>query len=68
MEFDLTDIVTAMRKVDANHEPSEANDLLTVAVTEIERLRRAALCIEWAQRRGNPSPDAGKQNRKDVSQ
>ena len=37
--MDLTDIVTAMRKVDANHEPSEANDLLTAAAAEIERLR-----------------------------
>ena len=36
---DLTDIVTMLRKVDANHEPSEANDLMTAAANEIERLR-----------------------------
>jgi hypothetical protein len=36
---DMTDIVTAMRKVDAFHDPSEANDLLTAGAQEIERLR-----------------------------
>ena len=36
---DLTDIVTMMRKVDACHEPSEANALLTEGAKEIERLR-----------------------------
>ena len=29
MNLDLTDIVTMMQKVDANHDPSEANALLT---------------------------------------
>lgn len=38
---DLTDLVTWMRKVDAMHEPSEANALLTAGAAEIERLRRA---------------------------
>lgn len=36
---DLTDIVAMMRKVDAMHDPSEANDLLTAGAHEIERLR-----------------------------
>ena len=35
----LIDICAAMRRVDAYHEPSEANDLLTAGATEIERLR-----------------------------
>ena len=39
MGFDMTDLVTAMRKVDAYHDPSEANDLLTAAANEIDRLR-----------------------------
>jgi hypothetical protein len=37
--IDLTDIVNAMRKVDASHEPSEANDLLAEGANEIARLR-----------------------------
>ena len=41
--MDMTDIVTAMRKVDANHEPDEANCIMTAAVAEIERLRRVEL-------------------------
>ena len=36
---DLTDIVTMMRKVDAFHDPSEANALLTAGAQEIARLR-----------------------------
>jgi hypothetical protein len=36
---DLTDIVTMMLKVDANHDPSEANELLSAGAREIERLR-----------------------------
>ena len=36
---DLTDIVTMMQKVDANHDPSEANALLTAGAVEIARLR-----------------------------
>jgi len=36
---DLTDIVTMMQKVDAHHEPSEANALLTAGAVEIARLR-----------------------------
>jgi uncharacterized tellurite resistance protein B-like protein len=41
--IDLTDLVSAMRKVDASHEPSEANDLLTAGVDEILRLRALVL-------------------------
>jgi hypothetical protein len=37
--IDHTDIVWAMRKVDAYHDPGVANALLTEAVREIERLR-----------------------------
>ena len=40
---DLTNIITAMRKTDAYHDPSEANDLLTAAAGEVERLRRVEL-------------------------
>jgi hypothetical protein len=36
---DLTDLVTMMRRVDACHEPDEANALLTAGAQEIERLR-----------------------------
>ena len=36
---DLTDLVTMMRKVDAFHDPSEANALLTAGAEEIARLR-----------------------------
>lgn len=39
MATDITDIVWALRKVDAIHEASEANDLLTGAADEIDRLR-----------------------------
>jgi hypothetical protein len=39
MSQDLTDIVTIMLKVDANHDPSEANELLSAGAREIERLR-----------------------------
>jgi hypothetical protein len=39
MSQDLTDIVTMMLKVDANHDPSEANELLSAGAREIERLR-----------------------------
>jgi hypothetical protein len=39
MNLDLTDIVTMMQKVDANHDPSEANVLLTAGAVEIARLR-----------------------------
>jgi hypothetical protein len=39
MNLDLTDIVTMMQKVDANHDPSEANALLTAGSVEIARLR-----------------------------
>ena len=39
MSQDLTDIVTMMLKVDANHDPSEANDLLSAGAREITRLR-----------------------------
>jgi hypothetical protein len=35
----LTELVTMMRKVDAMHDPSEANDLLTAGAEEIDRLR-----------------------------
>ena len=41
MSQDLTDIVTMMLKVDANHDPSEANELLSAGAREIERLRTA---------------------------
>jgi ketopantoate reductase len=41
MSQDLTDIVTMMLKVDANHDPSEANDLLSAGAREIKRLRAA---------------------------
>jgi hypothetical protein len=41
MSQDLTDIVTMMLKVDANHDPSEANALLTAGAREIKRLRTA---------------------------
>ena len=41
MSQDLTDIVTMMLKVDANHDPSEANDLLSAGAREITRLRTA---------------------------
>jgi hypothetical protein len=37
--IDLTDIVVAMRKVDAHYEPGEANDLLAEGANEIARLR-----------------------------
>jgi hypothetical protein len=36
---DLTDIVVMMRKVDAFHDPAEANALLTAGALEICRLR-----------------------------
>ena len=39
MNLDLTDIATMMQKVDANHDPSEANALLTAGAAEIARLR-----------------------------
>lgn len=39
MALYLTDLVAAMRKVDAIHEPSEANALLTAGAEEIMRLR-----------------------------
>jgi hypothetical protein len=38
---DLTDLVTAMLKVDAVHDPSEANALLSAGAQEIKRLRAA---------------------------
>jgi hypothetical protein len=41
MSQDLTDIVTMMLKVDANHDPSEANELLSAGAREIKRLRAA---------------------------
>lgn len=47
---DLTDIVTWLRKTDAFHDPSEANDLMSAAADEIERLRRAE--------RLEPSPES----------
>jgi hypothetical protein len=42
----MTDLAAMMRKVDAFHEPSEANALLTEGAKEIERLR-ALLKREW---------------------
>lgn len=39
MSQNLTDIVTMMQKVDANHDPAEANALLTAGAVEIARLR-----------------------------
>lgn len=66
---DLTDIITAIRKVDAYHDPSEANDLLTAAAAEIERLRRVelaagnldrySLVIESAVRNADPGNSDG---------
>ena len=35
---DMTDIVTCLRKTDAVHEASEANDLMSAAADEITRL------------------------------
>jgi hypothetical protein len=53
MSQDLTDIVTMMLKVDANHDPSEANDLLSAGAREITRLRTAPMAVRpqrtWAQ-------------------
>lgn len=43
---DMTDMVTAMRKVDAMHDPAEANALLTAGVQEIERLRQRVARLE----------------------
>lgn len=40
-ETDVTDIVWAMQKVDAFHDPSEANALLSAGAEEIKRLRAA---------------------------
>ena len=45
MSQDLTDIVTMMLKVDANHDPSEANELLSAGAREIKRLRTALAAI-----------------------
>ncbi len=46
---DMTDIVTMMRKVDAYHEPSEANALLVAGAQEIARLRSLGrkLALPW---------------------
>jgi hypothetical protein len=45
---DVTDIVWAMQKVDAFHDPAEANALLTAAAEEIKRLRaRVAMGPYW---------------------
>lgn len=39
MAINMTDILTAMRKVDAVHDPLEANSILTTAAQEIDQLR-----------------------------
>lgn len=49
MSQDLTDIVTMMCKVDAFHDPSEANALLSAGAKEIIRLRSLRLADDPAR-------------------
>ena len=50
MVIDMTDVVWAMGKCDATHEPKEANDLLDGGITEIMRLRARVAKLETALR------------------
>lgn len=58
-EADVTDIVWAMQKVDAFHDPAEANALLTAGAEEIKRLRaRVTIGPYWMGPYWHPGDEA----------